>query len=338
MSNVNLYREQLPGADLEVSNVAFGTYKLGMKLDAAAAVDLIGRAYHDHGINMIDTSDNYPNAIEYIGSALGQDIFPRDEIVIASKSGLATSQEEANRFARAGRRADLSPDRIRRNLEASLKVLGTDYMDLYQAHTYDPKVSPADLAYTMTELICEGKIRYWGVCNYTKAQLQELLDTCMATGLIKPVTYQQYQNMADRPFEDDVKHAKSKGLGVLAFSPLAKGALTSEYAVGYYNQQRASFEMSLRTNRSMSQHDKELYEQAHGLFRLHEVAKDQGYSLQQLAVAWSLGNPNTDVTLLGAYNKGHLDELMQATSLTLDDDLQKRADALAKELARMLKG
>lgn len=318
-------REQLPGADLEVSNVAFGTYKLGMKLGAAAAVDLIGRAYHDHGINMIDTSDNYPNAIEYIGSALGQDIFPRDEIVIASKSGLATSQDEANRFARAGRRADLSPDRIRRNLEASLKVLGTDYMDLYQAHTYDPKVSPADLAYTMTELIREGKIRYWGVCNYTKAQLQELLDTCMATGLIKPVTYQQYQNMADRPFEDDIENAKSKGLGVLAFSPLARGTITGEYATVFSSQSEEDVE------------DKKAYDQAVELSKLHELAQEQGFSLQQLAISWSLGNQNVDVTLLGAYKAEHLDDLMLGTTLMLDDDLQKSADALAKDLVRILK-
>lgn len=337
MSNVNLYRERLPGTDLEVTNVAFGTYKLGTKLGAAAAVDLIGRAYHRHGINMIDTSDNYPAAELIIGQAFRDKVLPRDEIVVAAKTGLAGSEYEHNEFMTADKRVDTSPDRLQHKAEESLRVMGIDEIDLYQLHSYDPNVPPAEIALAMSELVLQGKIRHWGVCNYTKEQLQELIDACRQAGLIEPVSHQQYQNMADRPFEDDIKHAKSKGLGLLAFSPLAKGALTSEYAVGYYNQQRAPFEMSLRTNSPMSKHDKELYKQAHELFRFHEVAEAQGYSLQQVAIAWSLANQNTDVTLLGAYNKSHLDELMQATSLTLDDDLQKRVDALAKELADKLK-
>jgi 1-deoxyxylulose-5-phosphate synthase len=184
----------------------------------------------------------------------------------------------------------------------------------------------------MTKLIDEGKIRYWGVCNYTKEQLDELLETCRVTGAIEPVTYQQYHNMADRQFESDIKDAKAKGLATLAFSPLMRGVITSEYATGLYGQQRAMYERSMMTNVPMPEADKKAYIQACKLLEVHNIAKDQGYSLQQLAIAWSLGNPNIDVILLGAYNKKHLDELMRVSSGELNNDLQEKADALAGKL------
>ncbi|MDO8335311.1 MAG: aldo/keto reductase [Candidatus Saccharibacteria bacterium] len=329
----SVYRERLPGTDLEVSDVAFGTYKLGMKLGAAAAVELMGYAYYFHGINMIDTSDNYPEAEALIGQAFRGKALIRDDIVIASKTGLATSQEEANEFHARGRRVDTSPERIEKKIEESLTTMGIDEIDLYQAHAYDPNVEPVYLAYTMNELIQKGKIRHWGVCNYTVEQVEELLEVCRQNGLITPATYQQYHNLAGRPFEKDIKGAKAKGLGTLAFSPLARGALTDEYATGFYAQQREIFEEIVRLSTISSNENKINYENAHVLLQLHKAAQEKGLSLQQLALAWLVSNEDIDVTLLGAYNKEHLEELMQVTEWMLDKELQTQADLFPTKLS-----
>lgn len=300
----------MAGTDLEVSNVAIGTYKLGIKSGAAEAVDLLCHAYRQHAINFIDTSDNYPAAEMLIGKAL-QKSLPRSDVVIAGKTGLAGSEYEAREFAARGVDRDTTPARIRRKLEDSLMLMGIDEMDLYQVHVHDEDVGAVEVASVMSDLICEGKVRHWGVCNYTDTQVQEIVGVTRQAGLLEPISYQQYHNMYDRPFASDIDVAKSLGMSVLAFSPLMKGALTKINL--------AALRKALA--KEGGEEDKGELKAVQDLEYLQELAELRGYNLQQLAIAWQLKTQQNTVPILGTYRREDLDELAEAFDWQPDEEI-----------------
>src|SRR3990167_8563988 len=228
MAENAIQRGSLGNTDLEVSNVCFGTYKLGIKPAPEEALDLLGHAF-DAGVNFIDTSDNYRAAELLIGQALREGILPRDEVVIATKTGLARSEYEDFGFQVDGREQDASPQRLKRRAEGSLRMLGVDTIDLFQVHVHDPAVEPLEIAVAMNELITEGKIRHWGVSNYNEPKLVTQISQASETaGLVGPVSLQDHYSLFDKRFEPVIDTARSLGMSILAFSPLKKGAISGK--------------------------------------------------------------------------------------------------------------
>ena len=147
-------------SDLQVSRLCFGTWHLGSKSEHAAALDLLGEAY-DRGINFFDTSDNYRSE-GLIGLAIRDGTIPKDKVLIATKTGAPVSEYEAHSFAEQGKEVDTSGERLKRQVEKSLRLLGVDVVHLYQTHVYDPETPSLEVVATMNDLIKEGKIFHYG--------------------------------------------------------------------------------------------------------------------------------------------------------------------------------
>ncbi|MEK7070175.1 MAG: aldo/keto reductase [Patescibacteria group bacterium] len=317
-------RTTLGKSEIEVSRLCFGTYKLGSKLDAPSALDLLVTAY-ESGINFFDTSDNYLGAEALIGIAIRDGILPRNEIVIATKTGLSRSEYEARDFQSAGKESDNSSSRIRQQVEHSLRVMGVDIIDLYQIHVYSSEVGPKGIASTMNDLINKGKIRHWGVSNYNEPALVEMNQVCEEENLQGPVSLQNFYNLRERKYEEAFLEARSNGMTILAFSPLYKGVLR-EHILSQINVLEENLAELRGQEAPLSERNKTELRNAEYSLRvvrklkeLNEYARDHGGNLQQLALAWILSKEAT-IPILGAYRKEYLEDLLPAASWELDDE------------------
>lgn len=322
--------EQVPLGDtgMSVSSVGFGTYHLREKIGPSAAIDAMGAAF-EAGINLFDTSDNYGTE-ELIGIAVREGILPRDEVVIATKTGLATSLEEHLAWQAEGRRIDTSPERIRTQAEKSLRLLGDDVgvIDLYQLHGRGAWGSST--ASVMNELIAEGKIRAYGVSNYSIDDLADLLCACEEEGLAKPVASQPFAN-AIHGFDDEEAAfmARQDGMTILAHSPLHKGML-SEAMIGEVDETIEAWEARGESGKELA----DLKEGMDILRGLSERAADAGHNLARLGIAWVAMLPDT-VVLSSPTSSSRLDDVCEGANWSLDGetlDAISNAQARFKEL------
>lgn len=213
---------RLGRSGLIVSQVGLGCNNLGRSLDPARSRDVIEAAV-DAGITFFDTADIYGGlggSETALGAALGK---RRDQVVIATKFGLDDTDMGYGTAAGAlGGRAY-----IRRAVEASLRRLNTDYIDLYQLHTPDPATPIAETLSALSDLVREGKVRYIGHSNFSGWQLAEAAHTAREIGAIPFVSAQNRWSLLDRAAETDlVPAALHYGVGVLPYSPLANGLLS----------------------------------------------------------------------------------------------------------------
>jgi aryl-alcohol dehydrogenase-like predicted oxidoreductase len=297
----------LGASGLRVSPIAFGAWQLGGEwgdFDEREAVAAVRRA-RDLGVNLFDTAQGYGfGASErLLGRALRDDLDARrDEVAIATKGGL--------RLARDGLVRDSSPAWLRAGVEASLRALGVDYIDLYQVHWPDPHVAFAETAGALEELVQEGKIRHVGVSNFDGAQMAEFSRT-------RPVeTLQPPYSLLRRDVEDDeLPYCLGHDVGVLAYGALAHGLLTggmneeTTFGAGDWRGdspdfQGEAFERNLQTVRELRE------------FALEALDS----SVAQLAIAWVLANPAVDVALVGARHPRHIEDSVAAAGLELSND------------------
>ncbi len=309
----NLRTVTLGESGLEASVIGYGTYHLGDKLDEYDAVRSMGRAF-DRGVTLFDTSDNYGTE-GLIGIAVREGYLPRDEVVIATKTGLSTSYDHQVTLSRAGKRADTSPPRIREQVDKSLTILGkaVGVIDLYQLHVRDDTVEPVEHAATMSELIEAGKIRAYGVSNYSAEDLEELVRACDAEGLPRPVASQPFFNLVEGP-TDAIVAAHSNKLAVLAHSPLLKGILTESTI----NDLTTAVSMDEEEAGDDIPEGLKLFKR--GLDRikqLQEYGQNRGLTLSQLAISWVTGYPST-VALTACSNERYLNDAITGADYQLD--------------------
>lgn len=304
---------RLGDSDMLVSSVGFGTYHLRDKIGGSEAIDAMGAAF-EAGITLYDTSDNYGTE-ELIGLAVREGVLPRNEIVIASKTGLATSVAEAQDFGRRDRHVDLSPERIETQVEKSLRLLGQDVgiIDLYQVHAYDPNVPADAVVRTMDRLIEQGKIRQYGVSNYPAEAIEDLMQACKQHEMAYPITSQLFANIIEGYESLPTEVGQNGGITTIAHSPLHKGLLTHEAIVGLGNH------ISLATASEAS--DAINTNVAIGyLAELQNKALKSGHTLAQLSLAWVLNHPDTMV-LSSPTNKARLDDVKAAAQWTPDEEI-----------------
>jgi hypothetical protein len=304
--------------DLEVSRIAFGTWQLGGDwgdFDEAEAIAAIRRA-RELGINLFDTAQAYGfGASErLLGRALRDQLDrARDELVIATKGGLRIDD-------RRGLVRDSSPAWLRRGVEASLRALDVDYIDLYQVHWPDPEVPFAESAEALQEMVEEGKIRHVGVSNFDAAQIAEFARA-------RPVeSVQPAYHLFRREIEADLlPYAREHDVGVLVYGPLAHGLLTgtmdlnTTFAPDDWRGQTSlftgeAFELNLQK-----------------VAALERFARERGHTVSQLAVAWTLANPAVHVAIVGSRKASHIADSVGAADLALS------ADDLA-EIDRIMEG
>jgi aryl-alcohol dehydrogenase-like predicted oxidoreductase len=299
-------RITLGRSDLKVSPICFGTWELGGEwgtFDEATAVAAI-RDARELGINFFDTAQGYGfGASERIlGDALGEELLrARDDVVIATKGGL--------RPVNGGLARDASRAWLREGVDASLRALGVEAIDLYQVHWPDPITSFEETAEALAELVDEGKIRHAGVSNFSAAEM----DAFSEYGPLE--TLQPPYHMFRREIEDAVlPYCRAHDIGVLVYGPLAHGMLTgamnpsTRFAPDDWRSKSSDFTGETFA-RNLAVVD-----------RLKRVAADRGVTLPVLTVAWTLANPAVDVAIVGTRGPAHVAALTGAVDVRLSDD------------------
>jgi len=296
---------------LVVSRLAFGTWQLGGDwgpTDTAPAMDAIRRAT-DQGITLFDTAQAYGfGQSEQLLSAALRDV-PREQIVIATKGGLRRNGRGLVR--------DASARWIREGVDASLRALGTDYVDLYQLHWPDPATPFEETAEALAELIAQGKLRHVGVSNFDVAQME-------AFEVSLPVeTLQLPYDLFRRDIELEVlPYTEAHDIGVLVYGPLAHGLLS-----GSLGPDTRFTRDDWRSKSPMFQG--ETYARSLRVVAgLSVLAAELGVTLPQLAIGWILSNPAVHVAVVGTRDRDHVDEILAASVIDLDDEARQRIEDL----------
>jgi len=301
---------------LKISEIAYGNWIThGSQVQEQAAAACV-RAALDEGITTFDTADGYASgrAEEVLGRALHG--VRRESIEIFTKVYWPTADGPNDR--------GLSRKHITESLHASLRRLGTDYVDLYQAHRYDHETPIEETMRAFDDLVRAGKVLYVGVSEWRAEEISAALRAARELGLDRIVSNQPQYNMLWRVIEAEVVPlCEKEGIGQIVFSPIAQGVLTGKYRLG--DPPPAD---SRATDPSGSGFIKRLLRDdvLTAVQRLSPIAAAAGLSMAQLAVAWTLQNPNVSAAIVGATRPEQVRENVKASGVRLDAALMSRID------------
>jgi len=302
---------------LFVSEISLGSWlTLGSSVDRAATRDIVHAAY-DLGVNFFDTADAYAHGEgeEALGAALKD--FPRQYVVIATKCFFPMSDRPNDR--------GLSRKHITESVEASLRRLGTDYIDLLQCHRADPRTPIEETVCAFEDLIRQGKLLYWGVSEWRAEQIVDACRVADARTAYRPISNQPQYSILRRGIEKSVLPACAReGLGQVVWSPLAQGALTGKYAGG--RVPAGSRAADDQRNRFMS--DFLAPAELARVESLRPLADAQGLTMAQLALAWCLREPGVASAIVGATRKQQLEENVKASGVRLPEETLAKIDQL----------
>ena len=301
---------------LKISEIAYGNWIThGSQVEEDAAVACV-RAALDEGITTFDTADVYAGgrAEEVLGRALHG--VRRESIEVCTKVYWPTGDGPNDR--------GLSRKHITESAHASLRRLGTDYIDLYQAHRYDHETPIEETMRAFDDLVRAGKVLYVGVSEWRAEEISAALRAADELGLDRIVSNQPQYNMLWRVIEAEViPLCEKEGLGQIVWSPIAQGVLTGKYAPG-----AAPPANSRATDPTGSGFIRRLLSDdvLGAVQRLRPVAADAGLSLAQLALAWTLQNPGVSAAIVGATRPEQVRENVKAAGVQLDADIMTRID------------
>jgi aryl-alcohol dehydrogenase-like predicted oxidoreductase len=307
---------------LQVSPLAFGGNVFGWTVDAAMSFRLLD-AWLDAGFNFIDTADVYSRwAPGHVGgeseTIIGQwlrQTGKRNRVVLATKVGKPMGDNKVG----------LSPAYIREAVDASLRRLKTDHIDLYQSHDDDADTPLEDSLGAFADLIKVGKVRAIGASNYSAPRLQEALDVAERAGLPRYESLQPLYNLYDRAvFEGELEPLCVKhGLGVINFYALAAGFLTGKYRTEADASKSARGDST--TKKYLNPRGLKILE------ALDKAARQYGVAPGQVAIAWQIARPSITAPIASATSIAQLDELTAAAQLKLDAGTLAALDAASSE-------
>ena len=307
---------QLGSSDLQVSEISLGswlTYGVGVEAEAARAC--LDEAF-DQGINFIDTANIYGRgaAESFLGDALKDRA--RDSYILATKLYFPMSDEDRG----------LSPAQVEKQLDASLKRLRTDYVDLYQCHRFDEHTPLEETMEALTRAVESGKARTIGFSEWTADQIQAALDM---TGVTKFVSSQpQYSLVWRKPEDEVIPLSAANGISQIVWSPLGQGVLT-----GKYDPDKPPPAGTRATSDQMSGWMDWLMEPEllRAVKRLKPIAEEAGLTLPQFALAWVLREPNVASAIVGASRPAQVRENAHASGVVVDTQLFARAEHIIDE-------
>ncbi|BEP15363.1 aldo/keto reductase family protein [Acidothermaceae bacterium B102] len=313
-----MQHRRLGGSGLVVSELAYGNWIThGGQVEQGTATACVQAAF-DAGITFFDTAD------EYLGGAaetvLGQALAGarRSSYVLATKVFYPTGDTPTER--------GLSRKHIREACDASLRRLGTDYIDLYQAHRWDPNTPLEETLRAFDDLVRAGKVLYVGVSEWRAPQIARALDLAEQLGFDRIVSNQPEYSLLWRVIEDEVVPiCRERGVGQVVFSPLTQGVLTGKYKAGA-EAPVGSRATDANGGRFVGRwlRDEVLTRVA----QLEPLAADAGLTLSQLALAWVLRNTNVSAAIIGASRPSQVRDNVSASGVVLDDDLVAAVDAV----------
>ena len=315
---------RLGGSGVKVSEISLGSWlTYGGSVAEEQATACVHRAY-ELGINFFDTANVYMRgaAEEIVGSALKG--FDRDSYFLATKVYFPMGEGPNDR--------GLSRKHITEQCHASLRRLGTDYVDLYQCHRYDEGVPLEETLRTLDDLVRQGKVLYVGVSEWTADQIADALRLAKEMNLDRIVSNQPRYNMIQRQIEAEVVPlSEREGVGQVVFSPLAQGVLTGKYRPGEAPEQgtRAADPESNRFMQELM--NEEVLSAVEGL---RAVAQEAGLTMPQLALAWVLRQRNVSSAIIGASRPEQVDDNASASGVELPPDALRKIDGILDGVIR----
>ncbi len=315
-----MHYRRLGKTGLKVSEISLGAWvTFGGHLNDETAIDLVHTAY-EHGVNFFDNADVYAEGRAEIvmGKAIAD--LPREALVLSSKVFWPTMPGPNGR--------GLSRKHIFESLHASLRRLNTDYLDIYFCHRFDPDTAIEEVVRSMSDLVRQGKVLYWGTSEWRPWQIAIAWGIAQRDNLIPPVVEQPQYNMFHRQqVEESLSPlCREIGLGLTTWSPLAFGILTGKYNDGIPADSRAA-----RADTAWLR-DHITPERIATVRALEKIAQQLGISAAQLSIAWLLRRKEVSSIITGATRREHLIENIaagDAIGLSSDDVLDAIEDALS---------
>ncbi|MGE5223526.1 MAG: aldo/keto reductase [Omnitrophica WOR_2 bacterium] len=305
---------------LLVSELCMGTMQFGWTADEDTSYQILSEAY-SAGINFLDTADVYSRwatgnpggvAETYIGQWMKRNKIPRDQVVLATKV--------RGRMGQGPNDEGLSRIHIMNAVENSLRRLGTDYIDLYQTHSYDPRTPIEETLSALNDLVRQGKVRYTGCSNYPAWRLMQALWVSDAENLARYDSLQPHYSLVHREeFERELADVcRTYQIGVIPYSPLAGGFLTGKYRRD--NQQPGSARQE-GARRYFSENNWTL------LDRMEALGKEKGNcSISQIALAWMLSDPVITSPIIGPRSVEQLKDNLGTAGLRLSPEEKQSLD------------
>jgi voltage-dependent potassium channel beta subunit len=302
---------------IKLSEIGFGTWlTFGLGIDFDTAAKCI-KAALDHEVNFFDSADVY--ALGEAERTLGKILFKefeitRSDIVLATKCFGRMSDNPNDR--------GLSRKHIFESVEKSLRRLRTDYLDIYQCHSFDKDTPLQETCHAFDDLIHQGKILYWGFSNWSAQNIEDALKVCQNLNLYIPVSSQPVYNILSPEIEANgvLDVCDSNGIGQVTYSPLAQGILTGKYS-GHKipkNSRLASDKMNVFMK------DRVTPDAIEKADKLKSIAGELGITLPQLAIAWCLRKKSVASVITGASTKKQVNENCKAIEVVISPDLEKR--------------
>jgi aryl-alcohol dehydrogenase-like predicted oxidoreductase len=303
---------------LIVSAVGLGCNNFGGRSDYAATRAVVHKAL-DLGVTFFDTSDTYGgqgSSEEYLGRALAG---RRNDIVLASK--FARPMDSEGKLQGASRRYIMSA------VEASLKRLNTDHIDLYQQHIADPKTPIEETLRALDDLVRQGKVRYIGCSTLSSWQVVEAQWVSTHFGLARYVSCQERYSLLDRDLDRELLPViEAYGLGLIPFSPLADGLLTGKY------RRNAPLPAGARLTTTPRAAERRLIERNWALVeRLGDFCEARGHSLLELSLSWLLHRPAVASVIAGATSPDQVEANIRAANWVLSREDMDEIDRLTAD-------
>src|SRR6201994_4685202 len=307
----------LGGSGLRVSAVGIGCNNFGMRIDLEASRKVIHKAI-DLGITLFDTADIYANmggSETIMGQVLGD---RRKDIVLATKYSKPMSED--------GTKQGASRRYIMEAVEASLRRLKTDYIDLYQQHDYDPLTPIEETLRALDDLVRSGKVRYIGNSNFPAWRVAEAEHVARAMNVPRFVSCQDEYSLVVRDIEKDLLPAAQEyNLGLLPFFPLASGLLTGKYKRGAAAPSDTRFATTPRLReRYVTPRNEAIVE------KLQAFAQSRGHSMLELAFSWLAARPQVSSVIAGATRVEQVEQNVKAIAWHLSTAEMKEIDEITK--------
>ncbi len=301
---------------LKVSELSLGAWvTYGDVVNDVQKVGQIVKVAYEGGVNFFDNADVYARGLaeEIMGTVLAE--YPRHSLVLSSKVFWPMSEGVNDQ--------GLSRKHIRESIGDSLKRLQTDYLDLYFAHRYDPEVSMEEIVTTMSSLVDEGQVLYWGTSEWPSARIAEAVTMAKQSGLHPPAVEQsQYSMLYRERVENEIlPEAESAGMGLVVWSPLAMGTLTGRYDEGIPHGSRFERHGEF-ANRFLTEANRSKVK------ALKSVADELGATRAQLALAWILRNKGVSSAITGATRPEQLQESLKAAEIDLSQEATEKIERI----------
>jgi aryl-alcohol dehydrogenase-like predicted oxidoreductase len=311
--------KQLGGTGLKVSELGLGAMMFGDRTSEEDSRKIL-QTFTEAGGTFIDTADAYGAGVseEVLGRWLQTQ--RREDYVIATKVFWPVGPPATDR--------GLSRKRVLHAVDASLRRLGTDYIDLYQLHAWDDDTPLAETLSTLDGLVRAGKVRYVGVSNFRGWQLQKAVDLCTQNGWEPLASLQPLYTLLDRsPEWELLPVCQNEGLGVVTWSPLRSGWLSGAFHRGMTAppmDSKVSTPGTHAWDRYANEHT------WHVIDELNAVAAETGRTVPQVAVRWLMQSPGVTAPIIGPRTPAFLDDLLGAADFTLAPELMDRLDTASR--------